>query len=96
VTADIRHDREARRFLVTAGRAQGWLDYGPPRDGVVELHHTFVPPEFRGQGVASRLVQAALDWARAEGLRVVPSCWYVASWLQRHPEYADLVEGRRA
>ena len=45
-----------------------------------------------GRGVAGDLVKAALDYARAQGLRVVPACSYSAAYVQRHPEYADLVD----
>ena len=52
---------------------------------------TRVPPELEGQGVASRLVQAALDDARAQHLTVVPICRFVTAYIRRHPEYRDLV-----
>jgi uncharacterized protein len=55
------------------------------------LHHTEVPPAFRGQGVGAALVQTALDWARAEGLRVRPVCSYVAAYMERHPDTQDLL-----
>lgn len=57
----------------------------------MEIRHTFVPAALRGRGIAGQLVRAALDHARAEGLRVVPSCPYAAEWIERHPDYADLV-----
>ena len=46
---------------------------------------------FEGHGVGSRLVQGALDDLRARGLAVVPLCPFVAGFIDRHPEYADLV-----
>jgi hypothetical protein len=53
--------------------------------------HTEVPEALSGQGVGSRLVRGALDLIRAEGLMVVPSCSFVAAWIGKHPDYADLV-----
>jgi predicted GNAT family acetyltransferase len=53
--------------------------------------HTLVPPELRGRGVAELLVRAALADARTAGRRVVPACSYVAKFIERHPEYQDLV-----
>ena len=44
-----------------------------------------------GRGLASRVVAAAMDHAEARGLKVVPSCWYVAGWMARHPEYETLL-----
>jgi hypothetical protein len=58
---------------------------------LVEFYSTFVPPADRGRGLAARLVQAAVEYARAEGLRIIPSCWYVAQWMRAHPEHADLL-----
>ena len=53
------------------------------------LIHTEVPDELGGHGVGARLVQAALDRARREGLTVVPKCPYARSWLEKHPDAAD-------
>ncbi len=60
-------------------------------DGVMTIVHTEVPHALRGRGLAGQLVRAALDHARAAGLKVVPRCSYAAEWLERHPEYGDLV-----
>jgi len=48
----------------------------------------------QGQGVAADLVHAALAFARSQGLRVRPSCSYVAAYMRRHPETLDLLEGQ--
>ena len=53
--------------------------------------HTGVPPALEGRGLGSRLVRAGLDYARAEGLKVVPLCPFVGSYLQKHPEYQDMI-----
>jgi len=58
--------------------------------GRVVFTHTGVPPEYRGQGLAAQLVEAGLQWAREQGLKVVPACSYTAHFLQRHPEWRDL------
>jgi uncharacterized protein len=55
-------------------------------DGTLTLHHTEVPPEAEGRGVASALVKAALAYAEQQGLRVAPTCTYVAGYMRRHPE----------
>lgn len=57
----------------------------------ITLVHTEVLPEHEGRGIASRLARFALEDARRRGLLVRPSCPYVAAYLQRHPEYADLI-----
>jgi len=60
---------------------------------VLVLHHTEVPRALQGQGLAGELVQAVLDWARAQGLRVRPTCSYVAAYMRRHAETQDLLDG---
>lgn len=63
---------------------------------VLVVHHTEVPWQLQGQGVAAELVRTVLAWARSEGLRVRPSCSYVASYMRRHPETHDLLEPARS
>lgn len=58
----------------------------------IVLLHTEVPPAQRGHGIAGQLARAALDHARAHGLRVKVKCPYVRAFLEQHPEYQDLVE----
>lgn len=60
--------------------------------GRAYLVHAGVPPELEGRGIAARLAQYALDWARAEALTVVPRCPYVRSFLDRHHDWDDIVE----
>jgi uncharacterized protein len=85
------HEPGASRFTLPVSSGTAVLLYASAGDGVLDLYSTFVPAEDRGKGVADRLVQAAVTHARAQGFRIIPSCWYVAVWLQRHPEHADLI-----
>lgn len=87
---DVLRNEAARRFELTVDGHTAVLVYRE-RDGQVTLVHTAVPPELRGRGLADRLARAALDDARARGLRVRPLCPFVQASLRRHPEYADLV-----
>jgi NAD+ kinase len=57
----------------------------------VELRHTEIEQSFSGQGLASRLAAAALDDARSRATPVVVSCPFVTGYLERHPEYSDLL-----
>ena len=59
----------------------------------VLLLHTEIDPAFEGQGLGAQLVAAALEDLRARGLKLVPLCPFVRSYLRRHQEYADLVAG---
>ena len=63
------------------------------RDGdTITFTHTAVPEHIQERGVASRVVKFALDQARAEGLKVVPTCPFVAAYIRKHPEYQDLLK----
>lgn len=59
-------------------------------DGVIRFTHTVVPEAIEGQGVGSRLIAAALAAALAEHLKVVPQCRFVAAYIAKHPESAEL------
>ena len=87
----MRKDEQSSRYeLVEDDRVIGIADYREG-DGVVELPHTVIDPKRRGEGLGAVLVQAALDDIRPSGRTVVPTCWYVAEFIDGHPEYADLV-----
>ena len=60
--------------------------------GVMTMFHTSVPRPLEGRGIASELVRAAMAQARTRGLKVRPTCSYVARWMQRHPDAYDLLE----
>lgn len=86
----IEHDSAGRRFHTEVDGRVGYLEY--LRDGAdLVITHTVVPSEIGGRGIAGRLVQAALELARSENLKVSPRCGYAEAWISRHPEYADLV-----
>ena len=53
--------------------------------------HTEVPEALAGRGVASKLIRGALEMVRAQGLKVVPQCPFVAAYMGKHPEYDDLI-----
>ena len=60
--------------------------------GVITFVHTEVPPELGGKGIGSRLIKGALDQVRAAGLRVIAQCPFVKAYIDKHPEYADLLK----
>lgn len=62
-------------------------------DGVITFIHTEVPPELGGKGVGSQLIKGALDQVRTQGLKVIPQCPFVKGYIDKHPEYADLLKG---
>ncbi len=86
----IRHDRAAQRFLTEVDGAPCVLEYSLDA-AVMTITHTGVPPEVGGRGIASALMQAAVEAARAESWKVVPACSYAAAWMQKHPQYQRLL-----
>ena len=87
----VREVAEDGRFEAHVGDERAGLITYRVVGGRMVLPHTEVDPRFEGRGVGSRLAVAALDAARARGLSVVPACPFVRAYIDRHPEYEDLV-----
>jgi predicted GNAT family acetyltransferase len=90
MSLDIRHDENGSRFVATIDAHDAYVAYMPVDDQTLEYRRTYVPTELRGQGIAGKLVAWALEYARAHGYRVIPTCSYVRGYLERNPEYQDL------
>jgi predicted GNAT family acetyltransferase len=86
----LRSDDEHRYVAQVDGDIAGFLQYRE-RPGLIALVHTEVDDRFEGQGVGSSLASFALDVARSRGLAVLPFCPFVAGYIRRHTEYAELV-----
>jgi predicted GNAT family acetyltransferase len=83
------HRPEGQTFEAIIDGQRCVADYR--RDGsVIRMTHTVVPPALEGRGIAAQLVEAALVWARSEGLKVDPVCSYVRVYIKRHPQWQDL------
>lgn len=83
------HEPDQQRFTLPTTPVSV-LDY-TVSGGRVVFTHTGVPPAYQGQGLAARLVEAGLQWAQGQGLKIVPACSYVHVYIQRHPEWQNLV-----
>ena len=82
---------EQLRFVAERDGVQvGHIDYEAAGE-VLTLTHPIVPEEYAGQGVASAMARGVLDEIRGRGLKVVPECSFVAGWITKHPDYAELV-----
>jgi predicted GNAT family acetyltransferase len=61
-------------------------------DGAITFIHTEVPPELGGKGIGSKLIKGALGQVRADGLKVIAQCPFVKAYIEKHPDYADLLK----
>lgn len=96
---EVRHDEDGQRFVATVDGAEAHLSYRPAGPDTLEYESTYVPDELRGRGVGQELVLAALDHARDQGLRVIPTCSFVARVVAHFPEYQEITlegDGERA
>jgi len=88
---EVRNNEAASRYeILVDGQLAGIADY-VVRGDVVVLPHTEIDPSRRGTGLGAVLVRHALDDLRATGRTVVPSCWYVAQFIDENPDYRDLL-----
>ena len=87
----IRHEPANRRFTADIEGTTAFIRYREVAGRVLDLDHTYVPPAGRGGGIASQLTAHALTFARAGGYKIVPSCPFVAAYIERHSEYRDLL-----
>ena len=91
MTVAVRNNPERSRYELTLdGELVGVADY---RDlaGRRVFPHTEIRPALRGRGLGAQLVRGALDDARTAGHTVVPQCWFVAEFIDDHPDYRDLL-----
>ena len=89
-TPEITDNTQLHRYeLRVGGQLAGHIDYRS-RGAALDLVHTEVGKAFEGRGLAAQLARRALDDARSQGRKVIPTCEYIASYIARHPEYRDL------
>lgn len=92
VTIEVEDRPGEGRFAVTVdGEDAGGAHYKRRGDRLI-FDHTEVSDRYEGKGVGSALARSALDTVRAAGERVVPLCPFINSYIQRHPEYQELVD----
>ena len=90
-TLDVIHNPAKNRFETWIDNQLSKLDYLLDEDTIV-MTHVGVYPEHRGQGVAGKLTEVALQYAEENSLRVIPMCPYIAAHIRRNPQYIDLTK----
>jgi predicted GNAT family acetyltransferase len=88
---EVSHNEAEHRFETWIDGYLSKLDYIQDGKNFV-ITHVGVYPELRGQGIAGKIVEVGLEYAKLNSLRVVPMCSYAASYIRRHPEYAELTK----
>lgn len=87
----IRHNDNKQQFEITINGNTAYVEY-KLADGLIDFTSTLVPKELEGKGIGARLVQHALEYARANKLKVIPTCPFVNIYIKRHKEYQDLLD----
>jgi uncharacterized protein len=88
--SDVRDNTALSRFELDVGGVTAFMNYRLG-NGVITLDHTETPSQARGRGIASQLTASVLEIARSRGLKVVPRCPFVRTYLAKHPEFRDLL-----
>jgi predicted GNAT family acetyltransferase len=89
MASNVRDNTERNRFELDADGHIAFSNY-KRTDGVLTILHTEVPKALEGRGIGSALIRSVLDTARSQGLKVITVCPFAKSYIERHPEYADL------
>jgi uncharacterized protein len=94
MAAEILHDETRQRFTHERDGQTSYLVYRRLDEQTVDFISTYTPPALRGRGIAARIVRQALEWADSQGLKVVPSCWFVAEYIDRDPAWRRVLATR--
>lgn len=92
---DVVHNPDKKRFETWIDGYLSKLDYLQDGKNFV-ITHVGVHPELRGQGVAGRIVEESLTYARENSLRVIPMCSYAATYIRRNPQHVELTDQARS
>lgn len=88
--SEVINDLQSSRFLLDVNGKEVYVLYAEDKD-TLDLYSTYTPPKLRGQGLAEKVVRAALLYAKEKKLKVIPNCWYVRKFLEKHSEFSSIV-----
>jgi len=89
---EVIHEKENERFVIYVEGNEVYVEY-KMRNNKIDLNHTFTHPALRGKGLAAHVVRAALEFAKENNMRVIPTCSYVQSFISKNDGYKELVAG---
>lgn len=86
---EIINDKQGSRFVMSVEGNEVYVLYAEDKE-TIDLYSTYTPSKLRGQGLAAKVVLAAFEYAKKQNLKVIPGCWYVRKFLEKHPEYESI------
>jgi uncharacterized protein len=89
---EIQHNMDKRRFFTFVEGREAYLTYENDGENVLNFNHTYVPFNLRGRSIAAQIVGYALEYAKENNFKVIPSCSYVRVFIGKNKQYSDLVE----
>ena len=87
---EVKHDKKNKRFVAEIEGYEAYLSYNV-FDDIIDLTYAYTPPEIRGKGIAKIVVEYALNYAKANNLKVIPTCSYVKAIVERNDTYKNLL-----
>jgi predicted GNAT family acetyltransferase len=87
---EVIHEKENGRFVIYAEGNEVYVEY-TMRNNKIDLNHTYTNPALRGKGLAAQVVRTALEFARENNQKVIPTCSYVQSFISKNDGYKELV-----
>jgi predicted GNAT family acetyltransferase len=87
---EVINDKQGSRFLLDVDGEEVYVLYAEDEQ-TLDLYSTYTPPHLRGQGLAAKVVLAAFKYAVEKDLKIVPNCWYVRKFVERHTEYQQMI-----
>jgi len=87
---EVKHLPTESRFELDLGDKAAYADYHLS-GSIMTVFHVYTPPEYRGKGLAALVAKYVLDYARDHNLKIIPQCPYMRDYMDKHPEYRDLL-----
>jgi predicted GNAT family acetyltransferase len=88
----VEHHPDRNRFTIQlAPDVEAFIEYERREDEVLDLQHTMVPVEWRRHGIGGELVKQTMEIARRDGIRVIATCPFIVSWLEKNVQFRDVV-----
>lgn len=87
---EINHDKDQQKFYLINDGKESHVLYRMNDNNIMNIYRTYVPNELRHKGLAGKVVKAALEYAKENNLKVIPSCSYADYFIDMNKEYEDL------